>query len=103
MTGVDIAAEFRGRYHSRAEALELCNEYTGNRSVLHLVWDALKDQGFEALPQISLAQRGDIVLVHRGHDHSLGIVGLAGDEILALAEESFLRLPLTLAVFAWRV
>jgi hypothetical protein len=103
MTGVDIAAEFRGRYHSRAEAMTVCEQYTGRRSVMRLVWTALNQQGFSLLPKINLAQRGDVVLVRRANDYSLGIIGMSGDEILALAEQSFLRLPLNLAIFAWRV
>jgi hypothetical protein len=50
-----------------------------------------------------MAQRGDIVLVQRGKSHSLGVVGLNGREVVAAAEDAFLRLPLNLAICAWRV
>lgn len=102
MTGVDIAAAFRGRYHSRAEAMDLCEQYSGGRSIRYLVTKALREQGLVQAPA-STAQRGDIVLVRRGTSYSLGIVGLNGREIVAAAEHAYLRLPLNLAVCAWRV
>jgi hypothetical protein len=102
MTGTDIAATFRGRYHSREEALALCESYGGKRSVRSLVSKALAEQELAEIP-VTRAQRGDIVLVRRSKDWSLGFIGLSGQEIMAAAEEAYLRLPLPLAVRAWRV
>lgn len=102
MTGTDIAAPFRGRYHSRAEAVALCFEYTGQRSLRRFLSEALLAQGLTRIP-VGLAQRGDLVLVRRGKDHSLGVINLSGRDIMAAAEEGYLRLPLDLATCAWRV
>jgi hypothetical protein len=100
MTGTDLAGEFRGRYHSRREALDLCKSYSGARTVRSLAVKA-----FQVLPEVpvSLAQRGDIVLVRRSSDHSLGIISLSGRDIMALSSEGCSRLALSSAVRAWRI
>lgn len=100
MSGVDLAASFRGRYHSRKEALAVAKKRTGKASLRLLIETALAD-----LPAVSVlsAQRGDILLVKRSRDVSLGILSLNGKEIVAAAAEGFLRLPLSLALRAWRV
>jgi hypothetical protein len=102
MTDTDIAAEFRGKYHSRSEALAICKQHSGSRSVRSLIVMALCEQDLPEVP-VASAQRGDIVLVRRTADHSLGIVGLNGKEIIAVSAEGYLRLRLTLASRAWRV
>jgi len=100
MTGTDIAAEFRGKYSSRKEALSLALSYAGKRSVRALV-----EKGLGALPVVPVlcAQRGDIALVKRSRDVSLGLVALDGKAILAAGRDGLLRLPLTLGLRAWRV
>jgi hypothetical protein len=102
MTGTDIAAQFRGRYSSSAEAVDLCEAYSGRRSVKSLVGKALSEQGLPEIP-VTRAQRGDVVLVRRSKDYSLGVIGLSGKEIVAASAQAYLRLPLVLAVRAWRV
>jgi hypothetical protein len=102
MTDTDIAAEFRGKYHSRSEALALCKQYSGSRSVRSLIVMAFCEQDLPEVP-VALAQRGDIVLVRRTADRSLGIIGLNGKEIIAVSAEGHVRLRLTLASRAWRV
>lgn len=98
MTETDLAARYRGQYHSRSEALALAKRHSG--SLREFLGYALAD-----LPQIPVpcAQRGDIVLVRRSRDVSLGIVSLDGRTILAAAKEGFLRLSRNLGVRAWRV
>lgn len=100
MTGEDIAAEFRSRYHSRKEALDLALSYSGKRSVRALIEKGLS--GFPSIPSLC-AQRGDILLVKRSRDVSLGILALDGKSILAIAQSGLLRLPLSLSIRAWRV
>jgi hypothetical protein len=102
MTDIDIAAEFRGKYCCRSEALAICKKYTGAESVRSIVCQALAAQN---LPEVTVpsAQRGDIVLVRRRADHSLGIISLNGKEIIAVSTEGHVRLRLTLASRAWRV
>jgi cell wall-associated NlpC family hydrolase len=102
MTGTDLAAPYRGRYHSRKQALALAKQHTGKASLRALLTAVLDP--LPAVP-VLLAQRGDIVLVRRGkHDVSIAIVSLDGRTILAASNtEGFVRLPLALGIRAWRV
>jgi hypothetical protein len=101
MTGTDLAARFRGQYHSRKEAVALAKSYTGKLALRPFFEFALRD-----LPQVPVpcAQRGDIVLVKRaGGDVSLGLVSLDGRSLCSCAKEGFLRYERTLGIRAWRV
>lgn len=100
MTGSDIAAHFRGKYRSRSEALDLALSYAGRRSIRALLEKALSD--YSVIP-VLCAQRGDLVLVQRSRDVSLGVLALDGKAILAASQQGLTRLPLTLVVRAWRV
>jgi len=95
MTGTDLAAPYRGRYSSRKEALRL-----GNGALRGFLEEALSE-----LPSIPVlcAQRGDIVLVQRPRDVSLGLIALNGKAILAASRKGFMLFSLSLAVRAWRV
>ena len=100
ITGADIAAEFRGKYCNRKEALLLARSYSGQSSIRALIERALVD-----FPSVnpSFAQRGDLVLIQRRSDYSLGIVGLNGRDILKPAEIGLASLSFTSAVKAWHV
>jgi hypothetical protein len=102
MTGNDLAASFRGKYRTRKEALVLIKDYAGKPSVEAVVEKVMQEHGLqEVLP--SYAQRGDIVLVQRAKDYSLGIVDLNGKHVIAAAKKGYLRLDLSRATRAWRV
>src|SRR6185437_16001334 len=97
MTGRDLAADVRGRYRSRKEALALAQDRTGTRSIRALIETLLCD-----LPEVAprMAQRGDIVLVKRASDVSLGLVALNGKEILAASRGGFVHLSMSRALCA---
>jgi uncharacterized protein DUF6950 len=101
-TGQDWAASVRGRYRSRAELLTLAERLTGERSVY-----ALGSQVLSGLPSVPVgfAQRGDVLAIARagGRDCSFGVLSLDGRHIWAAARLGLMRLPLRLAVGAWRV
>lgn len=101
MTGVDVAAPFRGQYQSRKQAFRALGNYAGRASVEAVTERVTSDHG---MPEIkpALAQRGDVVLLRRAHDYSLAVVGLDGS-ILAAAGWGCERAPFSLAVRAWRV
>jgi uncharacterized protein DUF6950 len=102
MTGADVAERFRGRYRSRKEALESVKEYTGKASVRSIAETLFRKYGMCEV-RVLCAQRGDAVLVRRGHDYSLGLMALDGKAIVGLAKQGLLRWPLDRAVRAWRV
>lgn len=102
MTGSDIASPYRGMYSSRDEALSLARTETGARSVAAVVASGLERAGLPNI-DVSLAQRGDVVLIRRQRDFSLGLISLSGREILALGRQGIVKVPLSRAVSAWHV
>jgi hypothetical protein len=105
MTGVDMAAWFRGRYANRAEAKTLIREYTRglSSSVASVARTVAAAHGLPIV-EPALAQRGDVVLIRRNsREFSLGIVSLKGGSVLVLTPKGIRPIPLSLAVTAWRI
>jgi len=108
MTGIDIAAEFRGVYRSRAAAMGAIARYCGaagheRRSpVARIVEAVAATHQMGEVPALRAA-RGDMVLVRRPRDFSLGIVAMNGLRILIAAEVGFGPIAMDRAVRAWRV
>ncbi len=100
MTGRDLAEEYRNQYRSRREAMTLVKERTGARTLRRFLETSLSS--LPCIP-VAMAQRGDIVLVKRAREVSLGVIALNGKLIAAASAEGFLYLPLTLGLTAWRV
>ncbi|MGA2501114.1 MAG: hypothetical protein ABSH20_25535 [Tepidisphaeraceae bacterium] len=101
MAGVDIAAEFRGRYGTYREALKLTQRLCGNWPLEVVVEKVAAEHGMREVP-VALAQRGDMLLVDNGRRPVLGIVALNGTEIFVIGER-LRRVPIALARRAWRV
>ena len=76
-----MAVQFRGRYHSRTEAQRAIRGYSGEASVR-----AVAERVTEAyeMPQVHIlrARRGDVALIRRPRDYSLGIVALNGTDVI---------------------
>lgn len=102
MTGADLAAPFRGKYTSRAELLPLIRQYAGARSLRALAERITSDYQMPEVP-ILRAQRGDLVLLKRARDYSLGLVDLNGRDIVVAFAHELRRLPIARASRAWRV
>lgn len=103
MTGVDIAADFRGNYHSEAEALDLIRTITGGEGVADAAaWCAHKF-GLREWFQPLYAQRGDMVTLEDAGRVISGLVHLNGRHIVAVGEAGLKRLPIASAIRAWHV
>ena len=102
MTGIDLAAPYRGKYSTRIGALRAINEQVGINSIRAVAEDAAAVHEMPVVP-VARAQRGDMVLVARGRDHSLGLVALNGREAIVVSKCGLWRLPLSRAVRAWQV
>lgn len=102
MTDVDPAAGFRGNYKSRKEACEAIRRRTGRLTVKAVVDTITAELEMPEIPVLH-AQRGDVCLIKRGRDYSLGIISLSGREILAAAASGIVRLPFTSATKVYRV
>lgn len=92
MTGVDLAADFRGKYSDEAGARGLFESAIAHAS--------------QVLPAIDLgfARRGDLVLTRNGSaDPGLGIVGLDGRSALCASDRGFIHVPRVRWIRAWKV
>jgi len=109
MTGVDIAADFRGKYTDHASAFALIQSVTGGSTVADAAaYCAAKfelpewvDKSGKPLPL--LARRGDLVVIEDAGRLIAGLVGLTGRHVISVGEEGLKRLALTAVQRAWRV
>jgi hypothetical protein len=102
MTGTDIASWFRGRYGTRKESLALVKERTGKASIQAVIEYVAAEHGFQPVP-VSMAQRGDMVLIGKGARAVVGVVSLSGLDVMCLTKNQIVRVALDKATFAWRV
>ncbi len=94
MTGVDLAAPYRGTYASQAEGRQLMRQ-AGHASHFDLVQSV-----FAEVP-VAFAQAGDLAKVVQGAQAGLGIV--QGDRVYVATPAGLGLVDLTDAVQAWRV
>jgi hypothetical protein len=99
---IDPAARFRGRYSTRREALIAIRDETGKASVDSIIHHVTSDLQMPPVAPLQ-AQRGDLALIERGRDVSLGIVSLNGIHLIVTSERGLWRIPRELSVEAWRV
>jgi hypothetical protein len=106
MTGVDLASDFRGKYHSAHGAARMLKSYGGTVELLaeaiaeqHEIWE---------LQPVLFAQRGDVVLFnaftnaeHTQRGASLGIVSMDGWNCIGAGPDG--PVPLSQCVRAWRI
>lgn len=107
ITGVDIAAEFRGRYSDEASAMALIKSVTGGATVADAAaWCAAKHGLVEWLdkkgaPTPLFARRGDLVTFKAPTGALVaGLVHLSG-QIVAIGEGGLFRFPISKALRAW--
>lgn len=114
MTGVDIAADFRGKYSTAAGAIKIVLSFSAEASSEQLVpsdpgpaWGpmlaamasaiAMSHQMTEVKPL--MAQRGDMVATSQ----CLGLVALTGHQVLVVPDSGFHLVDISNIVRAWRV
>lgn len=102
ITGTDIISDFRNQYRSRKEALRMIQAVTGSISVQRIAEHVTAAHCMPEVP-ILKAQRGDVALIRRARDFSLGLVALNGREIMTTSRRGLVRIPLALGVRAWQV
>ena len=102
MTGIDLAAPYRGQYSTRVGAMRAMRKQLGTASIQAVAANAAATHHMPEAP-VPLAHRGDMVLVGRGRDYSLGLVALNGRDAIVASKRGLWRLPLSRAVRAWRV
>lgn len=103
MTGVDIALAYRKRgYTTRFEALNLAQDLAGDGTVQAIARKQAQIHGMPEVP-VLMAKRGDMLLLKRPRDFSLGIVALDGQHALIAARRGWGPCSLDRVCCAWRV
>lgn len=103
MTGVDIAADFRGRYTTKAGAYKVVKAFVPSAKLEDLAEARGQEAGMQCLVMPLAAKRGDIVLVETPTERALGIIGLDGRFAYCVAEVGYVKYPAQYWKYAWRV
>ena len=82
---------------TRAGALQAISEKVGTASIKAVVANAAATHHMPEVP-VSHAHRGDMVLVARGRDYSLGLIALNDRDVMVAFKRGLWRLPLSCAV-----
>ena len=98
MTGVDIAAKWRGTYSTSMGAEKACLTECGDRTVAAMVAHVAKLNNMPEVPPL-FAQRGDMVLT----SECLGLVALTGQHVIVLPESGLSLVDSSHIRRAWRV
>ena len=102
LTGVDLAARFRGTYSTEAEAVKLLGSLSlGNAGLGEFAAAVAAEFGMaEVAP--AFAHRGDVVLVdNETPGGALGIVDLSGRFAWCVLERGMVRIPMERWLRAW--
>lgn len=103
ITGLDIAADFRGKYTDEAGAFALIKSVTGGSTVADAAAWCAKKHGLKELEKPLFAQRGDLVAFEARGSFVAGLIHLNGRDIVAVGEQGLYRFPITEVKRAWRV
>jgi hypothetical protein len=101
MTGVDLAADFRGKYSNMVSAFRTVKDFAGG-GIADLVEKIAKENGIDEINP-KLAQRGDVVLIAGTYGDTLAIVGMDGKSVYAVGNDGWKRWPISTALKAWRI
>jgi len=97
MTGIDGAADLRGRYKTRVGAARVIAKHGGLFGVVN---EICARHGFIEINPKS-AQRGDVVLLENDGAEALGIA--AGTRIAAAGPDGLMYVAWSRAITAWRI
>jgi hypothetical protein len=104
ITGVDVAAEFRGKYTDKDGAFAVIKDVAGGASTEDVAEFITKKYGMTELTNLNFAQRGDIVMFDDSEDGSaLGVVHLNGIHALFVGDKGLQRTRLSLCRRCWKV
>jgi len=107
ITGVDIAADFRGKYHDEASAMQAIKDICGGSTVADAAAYCANKHGLSELTKPLFAKRGDLVVVRNGLDgfgsEIAGLVHLNGRHVVSVNDKGMFRFPIRSIVRSWQV
>lgn len=102
MTGDDVAQELRGRYTTRREAFAHIERICGAPTMQAVAEYLAARNGLNEVP-VTMAQRGDPLILRHGARSSLAIADLAPGYLLTPYRDGLLRLRIDLATRAYHL
>ncbi|MGA2650427.1 MAG: hypothetical protein ABSF28_07880 [Terracidiphilus sp.] len=103
MTGVDIAADFRGKYSTEEEAFALIKHITGGTTVEDAAAYCAAKHGLKEWKSPLFAQRGDLCVLEDSGRLITGLVHLNGRHIVAAGEAGLKKILITKVKRAFHV
>lgn len=102
LTGVDPAADLRGKYANRREAFAAIKALCGKPTMEAVAGYLAEKSGMREIP-VAFARRADAVLIGAGAKSHLGIVAMHGTHIVAPGKSGLVYLSKDRATRAWRI
>lgn len=103
MTGVDIAADFRGEYSDEAGAFAAIQRIAGGATVGDAAAYCAAKHGLAELAHPLKAQRGDLVVFPNAGNLIAGLVHLNGSRLVSVTDKGLWYFDIRDTVRAWRV
>lgn len=103
ITGVDLAADFRGQYKDQESAFAAIKKITGGSTVEDAAVYCAVKHGLKELSGPLYAQRGDLVLVADNGNTVAGVIHLNGRHAVVVGETGLKRVSIRSVKRAWRV
>lgn len=103
VTGVDVGAEFRGKYKTERSAMRTVKKVTGGSSVEDAAAYVAGKNGMTEIAHPRAAGRGDLVVADNAGRTVAGIVAQHGRAVTSVGETGIVEIPLHTIKRAWRV
>jgi hypothetical protein len=102
-TGVDLAADFRGKYTDEVSAFVSIREVANGATVGDAAAYCAGKYGLQEWDFPKKARRGDLVVIEQPGGIIAGVVHLNGRHVISVGEGGLVRLPITAVKRAWAV
>jgi hypothetical protein len=101
ITGMDIAADFRGLYRDEASAWKAIRKVCKGTTVEDAAVYCAEKFGLREWQYPLMARRGDLVVLPESGSIIAGVVHLNGRHLISVGEDGLKRFPITQVKRAW--
>lgn len=102
-SGVDIAAEFRGKYSDEEGALAAIKEIAGGVTVADAAAYCAEKHGLVEHKFPLMAKRGDLVVIENGGNLIAALVSLNGADVVSVSHAGLVRQSIMTIKRSWSV